>query len=342
VSSVRVCVVGAGRAGLVHARNYRLNVAGASLSGIVDADLDVAKRAARELEVERYFSSFQDALETVSFDAICIASPTFTHRDLAVAAAEEGKHIFCEKPMAITMQEAAEMIGAARTANVVLQMGFMRRFDPVFHTARERLEAGDIGTPLLIRSLTRGPGLPPRWACDIKTSNGMLAEVNSHDFDTIRWLGEGEFERIYAEANTLKCFELKEEFPDFYDSAIVSLRLSNGTLGVIDGSCPVHYGYDARAEVLGSEGVMLIGELQDTAVFSCTKNTGLVASNFPGWRERFREAYVAEARHFVECIVKEQEPIVTGEDGIRALEGVLAANQSVRTGSPVDLPFEGG
>lgn len=342
MSSVRVCVVGAGRAGLVHARNYRLNVAGASLAAIVDADLDVAERAARELEVDHYFSSLQDTLEKVSFDAICIASPTFTHRDLATTAAKEGKHIFCEKPMAITLVEAEEMIETARAARVLLQMGFMRRFDPAFRVAKERLEAGDIGTPMLIRSLTRGPGLPPRWACDIKSSNGMLAEVNSHDFDTIRWLGESEFERIYAEANTLKCFELKEEFPDFYDNAIVSLRLSSGTLGVIDGSCPVHYGYDARAEVLGSEGVMLIGELQDTAVFSCTKNTGLVVSNFPGWRERFREAYVAEARHFVECIVKEQEPIATGEDGKRALEGVVAANESIRTGSPVDLSFEGG
>ena len=342
MTSVGVCVVGAGRAGLVHGRNYRLNVAGASLAAIVDAELDVAKRAAHELDVDHYFSSLQDALETVSFDAICIASPTFTHRDVAVAAAAEGKHVFCEKPMALTMEEAGEMIEAARAAGVVLQMGFMRRFDPVFRTAKERLEGGDIGTPMLVRTLTRGPGLPPRWACDIRTSNGMLAEVNSHDFDTIRWLGGGEFERIYAEANTLKCFDLREEFPDFYDNAIVSLRLNNGTLGVIEGSCPVDYGYDARAEVLGNQGVMFVGELQDAAVVSCTKSTGLVTSNFLGWRERFREAYVAEARHFVECIVKGQEPAATGEDGKRALEGVLAANESIRTGKPVGLPFGGG
>lgn len=342
MTGIGVCVVGTGRAGLVHARNYRLNVAGASLAAIVDADLDVAKRAARELQVDHYFSSLQDALETATFDAICITSPTFTHRDLAAAAAEAGKHVFCEKPMAITMAEAEEMIEAARTAQVVLQMGFMRRFDPVFRAAKERFEGGDIGTPMLIRSLTRGPGLPGRWACDIRISNGMLAEVNSHDFDTIRWLGGGEFERIYAEANTLKCFDLKEEFPDFYDNAVVSLRLDNGALGIIEGSCPVDYGYDARAEILGSRGVMIIGELQDTAVLSCTKSTGLVASNFPGWRERFREAYVAEARHFVDCIVNELEPAVTGEDGKRALEGVLAANRSIQTGKPVDLPLEGG
>lgn len=340
--SVGICVVGAGRAGLVHARNYRQNVPGASLVAIVDANLDLAKRAARALEIDLYFTSLQEALEGTSFEAVCIATPTFTHREVATAAAKEGKHIFCEKPMALTVGEAEAMIEAARAAKVVLQIGFMRRFDPAFRVAKERIEGGEIGSPMLVRSLTRGPGLPPRWACDLRTSNGMLAEVNSHDFDTIRWLAESEFERVYAEANTLKCFDLKEEFPNFYDNAIVSLRLKNGTLGIIEGSCPADYGYDARAEVLGSEGVILIGELQDTAVVSCTKSTGLVAPNFPGWRERFREAYIAEARHFVECIIKEEEPMATGEDGKRALEGVLAANRSIETGRPVDLPFKGG
>jgi myo-inositol 2-dehydrogenase/D-chiro-inositol 1-dehydrogenase/scyllo-inositol 2-dehydrogenase (NAD+) len=341
VKNVGICVVGVGRAGLVHARNYRQNVPGGSLAAIVDSDLDLAKRAGRELEKDHCLSSLQDALEAVSFDAVCIASPTFTHRELVTEAAKEGKHVFCEKPMAITMEEADEMIEAARGARVLLQMGFMRRFDPVFRAAKERIESGEIGDPMIVRSLTRGPGLPPRWACDIRTSNGMLAEVNSHDFDTIRWLAASEFEKIYAEANALKCFDLQEEFPDFYDNAVVSLRMENGSLGVIDGSCPVGYGYDARAEVLGNQGVMLIGELQDTAVVSCTKNTGLVASNFPGWRERFSEAYIAEAHHFVECIVKEEEPAVTGEDGRRALEGVLAANRSIQTGRPVHLPLEG-
>lgn len=341
MSKVRVCVVGAGRAGMLHASNFRQNVPRASLGAIVDADLDLAKSAGRELEVDHCFSSLEEALERASFDAVCIASPTFTHRDLVTAAAREGKHILCEKPMAITLEEADEMIESAHTAQVLLQMGFMRRFDPVFSAAKERIDGGEIGSPMIVRSLTRGPGLPPRWACDIRTSNGMLAEVNSHDFDTIRWLAASEYEKIHAEANTLKCFDLKKEFPDFYDNVVVTLRMKKGSLGIIDGSCPVGYGYDARAEVLGNEGVMLVGELQDKAVLTCTKSTGLVASNFPGWRERFREAYIAEARHFVECIIEEEEPAVTGEDGRRVLEGVLAANRSIRTGKPVNLPLEG-
>lgn len=327
---------------MVHAMNFKNNVPGASLVAVVDADLELAEKRAKDLGVDLFCSDLRQALARAEIDAICITTPTFTHAQIAITAARAGVHIFCEKPMALTLREADEMIRAAGEAGVKLQVGFMRRFDSVFRAAKERIESGEIGSPMLVRSLTRGPGLPPRWACDLRTSNGMLAEVNSHDFDTIRWLAESEFERVYAEANTLKCFDLKIEFPNFYDNAIVSLRLKNGALGVIEGSCPVDYGYDARAEVLGSEGVILIGELKDKPVISCTKKSGLVASNFPGWRERFREAYIAEARHFVECIIKGEEPVVTGEDGKRALEGVLAANRSIETGRPVDLPLGGG
>jgi len=304
---------------------------------IVDADLELAQARGKELGVDLFFSDIHQALEEAEIDAVCITTPTFTHAEIAITAARAGIHIFCEKPMALTLAEADDMIQSADEAGVKLQIGFMRRFDPLFVTAKERIEDGEIGRPMLIRSLTRGPGLPPRWACDPRTSNGMLAEVNSHDFDTIRWLADSEFKRIWAEANTLKCFALKEEFPDFYDNAIVSLRLKNGTMGLIDGSCPADYGYDARAEVLGSEGVILIGELQDRAVTTCTKQAGVVASTFRSWRNRFRDAYIAEARHFVECILQDRDPVVTGHDGRKAVEAVLVANESIRSGRPVSL-----
>jgi predicted dehydrogenase len=340
MNPVRVCVVGVGRAGMVHARNFKDNVPGALLAAVVDADLELAEEKARDLSVDLFFSDLRQALDRAEFDAVCVTTPTFTHAEIAIEAAEAGKHILCEKPMALSLEEADDMIQAADEAGVKLQIGFMRRFDPPFVAARERIKRGEIGRPMMIRSLTRGPGLPPRWACDPRTSNGMLAEVNSHDFDTIRWLADGEFERIYAEANTLKCFDLKEEFPNFYDNVIVSLRLKNGTLGIIDGSCPVDYGYDARAEVLGSEGVILVGELQDRAVTTCTKQAGVVTSTFRSWRNRFRDAYIAEARHFVECILQDRDPLVTGHDGRKAVEAVLAANESIRSGRPVLLPLD--
>lgn len=339
--TLRVCVIGAGRAGMVHAANYRRHLVGAELVAIVEADPVRAEKAARDLEITASFRDIQTALDEAEFDAVVITTPTFTHTEIAVDAAQAGKHVFCEKPMALTLAECDRMIQAAAMAKVVLQIGFMRRFDPPFMDAFRKIRDGAIGEVMRIYTMTRGPGLPPRWACDTRTSNGMLAEASSHDFDTIRWLGGADLARVYTEAETYKCPDLKKEFPDFYDNALVSVRLVNRVMGIIDTSVPVDYGYDARAEVLGTKGVMFIGELRQEALVVCTRETGMVQPQFIAWRERFREAYLAEARHFVECIVENKTPVVTGTDGKKAVEGVLAANESIRRGAPVSLPVSG-
>jgi myo-inositol 2-dehydrogenase/D-chiro-inositol 1-dehydrogenase/scyllo-inositol 2-dehydrogenase (NAD+) len=167
----------------------------------------------------------------------------------------------------------------------------------------------------------------------------MLAEVNSHDFDTIRWLAGSEFARVYTEAATFKVPDLETEFPGFYDTAVVTTRLVNGALGIIDGCCPVGYGYDARAEVLGTAGVLFIGELREHALVRCTREDGVVTKQFRAWAKRFEAGYLAEDEHFVNCVRTGESPLVRGEDGRQALEGVLAATRSIQTGAPVSLPF---
>lgn len=337
-SETRVCVVGAGRAGMVHAENFRWHVPHARLEAVIDADVERARRAADELDLgDRCYTSLEQALDSADIEGVVITTPTFTHAKLAVTAARAGKHILCEKPMALTLNECDRMIEAAEQAGVSLQIGFMRRFDPPFVAARRQIDEGLIGRPLIVRSLTRGPGLPPPWAYDIRISNGMLAEVNSHDFDTIRWLAGGSYTTVFAQAGTFKAPQLKEQYPEFYDTAVAVLRLDNGALGMLDGVCPVDYGYDARAEVVGSEGLLLIGELRDAATTRVTRREGMVEQHFLSWRMRFKQAYQDEAAHFVACIRGQAQPAVTGFDGRCAVEAVLAANQSVRTGQPVTI-----
>ncbi|MDP3012437.1 MAG: Gfo/Idh/MocA family oxidoreductase, partial [Candidatus Hydromicrobium sp.] len=182
-----------------------------------------------------------------------------------------------------------------------------------------------------------GPGLPGNWALDIKNSNGMLAEVNSHDFDTIRWLSGTEYERVYAVAKNFNCLEIGKKFPDFYDTATVSLTLKNGTLGLIDSVCPCLYGYDARAEVVGSQGIMFIGSLQDSTTITCTRENSIVIKQTMSWKKRFHEAYVAEDRHFIECILNNKKALVSGGDGKKAVAAVIAANDSILKGQPVSI-----
>jgi len=335
---VGICIIGVGRAGMVHARNFA-KLRDTKIAAVVDTNLDAAKGCAEEAGAKVYYSDHRDALKLGEVDAVCISTPTFTHARIAIDAAESGKHVFCEKPMALTLKEADEMISTVKKQHVVLQIGFMRRFSPEFQAAKKQLSEGAIGKPTLIKSTGRGPGLPPAWACDPKTSIGMLAEVNSHDFDTVRWLMESEVERLYTEAEALAVPELKEKYEDFYDRFVVALRFRNKALGMIDGACPAKYGYDARVEILGTEGLILVGELKHQAVVTCTKERGAYSSFFPSWRDRFSEGYLEEDKHFIDCIVNDKEPLASGGDGRAALELTLAATKSFKLGKPVTLPL---
>lgn len=338
---LRVCVVGTGRAGMVHAKNFSWRVPYAQLVAVVDKDPERSYHAAIELGLnEAYYTGLEKALNSINFDVVVITTPTYTHAELTLIAAKAGKHILCEKPMALTLEECDQMIEAAQEANVILQMAFMRRFDPAFVAAKQQIDDGLIGQPLIVRSLTRGPGLPPSWAQDPSTGIGMLAEVNSHDFDTIRWLAGSNYAKVFAQAGAFKAPELREQYPTFYDTAVVFLQMENGTFGMLDGVCPASYAYDARAEVVGTEGILMIGELREMAMTRVTRNAGITERHYTSWPARFEKAYIEEATRFIACIREGKRPPVTGFDGRSSLEAILAANQSIRTGQPVSLPLK--
>jgi len=308
------------------------------LVSIVDPVPGTLEATGEEFGIDTRFDSLEAALEWGEFDAVAITTPTFTHQPLGVMAAQAGKHVFLEKPMALTLAECDAIIGAAERQGVVLQIGFMRRFDPEFVAAFERIQAGEIGQPMIIKSLTHGPGLPPPWARDLKTSNGMLAEVNSHDWDCTRWLMASNPKRVYAEVADFKGEARGVDTPDFYDNALVNIRFENGGLGSISGICPCDYGYDARVEIVGERGIMQIGELKGAAVVVCTsRDQGLVTPIYRTWPERFAWGYIREMEHFVDCIQTGTPPKAGGEDGRWAVAGVLAATKSFLEERPVAL-----
>jgi predicted dehydrogenase len=328
-NAIKVCLVGVGRAGQVHAESLAHHIPEGKLVALVDSDNAALQKTAIRFGVESRFSSLEEAIDRVPFEAVIITTPTFTHRDQGKLAASRGKHIFCEKPMALTIEECDEMIVAAKKNSVYLQLGFMRRFDPDFQVAVARIEAGEIGRPMLIKSLTHGPGLPPVWARDLRTSNGMLAEVNSHDWDTVRWLAHSDPELVYAQVSNLKRGKHGVDTPHFYDTALATIRFKSGTLASISGVCPCDYGYDARVEIIGEKGLLLIGDVRGQSVVVCSnREQGLITPIFRSWRERFASAYVQEIKHFLECIRTGSQPSVDGHDGRWAVAGVLAATMS--------------
>jgi myo-inositol 2-dehydrogenase/D-chiro-inositol 1-dehydrogenase/scyllo-inositol 2-dehydrogenase (NAD+) len=331
-------MIGAGRVGKLHSNTIQRHLPDAAVVAIVDPAVEILNQTADEFEIDGRFAALDEAFDRADFDAVVITTPTFTHCDLTVLAAEHGKHVYCEKPMAMTLGECDSMIATCDKQGVFLQLGFMRRFDPEFMYAAELIHNGAIGDIMQVKSLTHGPGLPPMWANDISRSNGMLAEVNSHDLDCTRWLVQSNMQRIYVETANFKGAERGVPYENFYDTLFASIRFESGTLGSIGGVCPCDYGYDARVEIIGKKGIMQIGEMQSKAVIVCVdREQGLVTPIYKRWQERFASAYVNEMRHFVDCIRSSTAPRVTGEDGRWAVAGVLAGTRSFLEQRPVML-----
>ena len=334
---IGICLVGTGRAGLIHGRNFAGAVPNARVVAVSDPVAKSSGKACAELGVDTAYADYKEAMKNEEIDAIVIATPTDLHKDIVVAAATAGKHIFCEKPMAITVEECDEMIEITEKHGVKLQIGFMRRFDRSFVAAKERIEQGEIGEVVLVKSLTHGPSVPRPWQYDIKKSNGPLAEVSSHDVDSLRWFTGSEFDEVYAVAGNFRCPDAKKDFPEFYDNVIMTARFANGMQGLVEGAVSVLYGYDARVEILGTRGVMTVGRLEENSVVASNVDNKMVKTVVKSWRSLFEEAYILEDRNFIECILEDKPPRVTGLDGKMAVKVVNAGNLSIAEKRPVKL-----
>jgi myo-inositol 2-dehydrogenase/D-chiro-inositol 1-dehydrogenase/scyllo-inositol 2-dehydrogenase (NAD+) len=336
--NIKICVIGTGRAGMIHARNFAKNVKFAELVAFVDPVNETLQKAGKELNVNNLYTDFKRALDTnEDIDAIVIATPTHFHNEIVIYAANHGKHILCEKPMAMNVLECENMINVTHKNNVKLQIGFMRRYDKSFIAAKERILNGEIGDVIQVKSLTHGPSIPKPWQYDIRKSNGPLAEVNSHDIDSLRWFTESDFNQVFAIAGNYRCPEAKLEFPDFYDNVSLIASFRNGMQGFIGGAVSVKYGYDSRVEILGSHGVLFVGSLNENTVVGCSKDNGIRKSIVKSWMNLYEDAYLEEDRDFIRCILEDDQPTASGIDGKMAVQVVDAGNISIIEKRPVNL-----
>lgn len=332
---INVCLIGCGRAGLIHAKNINTQIDNASLVAICDPSEDSLNRMKKELGEISTFKNYKKAIEVKDIDAIIIATPTEFHKEIAIYAAEHGKHIFCEKPMASTEQECEEIIQATQKNNVKLQIGFMRRFDTSFQRAKEMIEEGKIGDIALIKSLTRGPSHPKSWMYDIYNNYGPIGEVNSHDFDTLRWFAESEVESIHTVGDNFQSPEIKADYPDYYDTVSMNIKFENGMIGHIDGAQYVKYGYDARVDVLGTKGNIQVGEQHKDKVVLASQDGEVSRPTMHSWDYLFRDAYVKQDQAFIDAIIEDSETLVTGHDGKMVVKLVKMGLNSLLEKRPI-------
>jgi scyllo-inositol 2-dehydrogenase (NAD+) len=331
-------VIGAGGMGRLHATNVARYIGGAAVVAIADVDKARADTLAATLGTPRVY---QDPLELIAdstVHAVVIASPAITHAELVVACARARKDTFCEKPLATTVESVREAGKSAADYGIRLQLGFNRRFDPTYVLAKQTIESGAIGTPLVYKGVTRDRQAPPRSFLALTARNGMLVDTAVHEFDAARWLLNDEVVRVQAMGEVLANPELADvQGPD---AALVNLRFSRGGLGNVDVFWGVRYGDDVRAEVIGSKGSLLIGTAERMPVQVMTE-AGLLHQAYPDHFDRFRDSYLLELTAFVGSSHPDSSMTPAGaSDGIKAVEIALAAQASMESDmAPIELPL---
>jgi myo-inositol 2-dehydrogenase/D-chiro-inositol 1-dehydrogenase len=326
---VRIGLVGAGRIGASHATLLATRVPDALLTVVADPRPGVAAALAEPLGA----CGVTDPGEVFGdpdVDAVVITASSTAHAELVECAAAAGKAVFCEKPAGMTLDEVDRGIAATELAGVPFQVGFNRRFVREFAAARVAIDDGRVGTPQLMRSLTRDPGLAnpaavPPWT--------IFTQTLIHDFDTLLWLNPGaEPVSVYAVADALVAPAYRAS--GLLDTAVVLVRFDNGAFATAEASFSAAYGYDVRGEVFGSAGMVTMGDgARSSLVLS--DESGRHVETARGDVELFADAYAAELAEFAAAVRDRRVPSVTGRDARRALAIALACIESMQTGQAV-------
>jgi len=331
--TLNIAVIGCGRIGRIHAENLATRISGARLAAVADIAGDCAQQVADQWHVPKASADYHEVLADRTIEAVAICSSTDTHSRIIQEAAATGKHVFCEKPIDYDLGRIHAALAAVEKAGVKLQIGFNRRFDPSFAKVRALVADGSVGQPHIIRITSRDPE-PPSLDY-IKVSGGMFLDMTIHDFDMVRFLSGSEAEEIYTIGDTLIDRAIRDAGD--VDTAIVTMRLKSGALATIDNSFKADYGYDQRIEVFGSKGSASAANHTPDAHLLMNAAGVHQAKPLYFFLERYTEAYLGEMRAFVEAVLENRTPPVTGEAGLQAVVMGLAATRSLRERRPVKL-----
>ncbi len=332
-SKVGVGVIGAGRIGQLHIEHIARNIPEAELIALCGLNISDVESLAEQFNVPIATTDYTPLLTNPRIDAVLVASSTDTHVEISQAAAKAGKHIFCEKPIALDLQQIDETLAIVEAAGVKFQIGFNRRFDASFMRVREAVATGEIGAPHIVHITSRDPAPPPIEY--VTVSGGIFLDMTIHDFDMARYLIGDEVVEVYATGGVRVDTRIGEVGD--IDTAVITLRFQNGVIGTIDNSREAVYGYDQRVEVFGSKG-MVAAANPPTNTVTFSGHDGIRAASPPYFFiERYKPAYLAELQTFFACIQEDTTPPVTGVDGRAPVVMGFAALKSLRENRPVLL-----
>lgn len=332
MKKLNVGIIGAGRIGQVHAKSITYHIPQAKIVAISDIYYEGAEKVAESLGIPNAYEDYHEILNNPEIDAVLICSSTDTHADIAVEAAEAGKHIFCEKPVDLTVAKIKKVIAAVEKAGVKLQIGFNRRYDHNFAEIKRLANDGKLGKLQTIKITSRDPEPP---SIDyVKVSGGIFLDMTVHDFDMARFIG-GEVEEVYANA-AVTVDEAIGEAGDV-DTALIALKFKNGAIGVIDNCRKACYGYDQRLEVFGTGGQVSAANDTPTNVSYINENGNMTDKPLYFFLERYMQSFTDEMTEFINAVQNDELTKTTVNDGLEALRLGLAAKLSVKEHRPVKL-----
>ncbi|MFP5613750.1 D-chiro-inositol-2-dehydrogenase IolG2 [Salmonella sp. 741265136_HSA] len=334
MEKLRCGVIGLGRVGKMHVENMYLLP---QLDIICAADYFIEEMSdwLYSVNITSGYKNYQELLQRDDIEAVFIFTSTDMHEEIVTAAAQAGKHIFCEKPLSMNEDEQASMavLRKVKEKGVTLQVAFNRRFDPQFHEVFELVRSGKIGRPQMIKITSRDPDLLPHDL--IKRIGGLIFDFSMHDFDMARFMMQDEVSEVYVKGNTLIDPSLKNI--DDVDTLAVMLTFRNGGYALIDNSRRAVYGYDQRVEVFGSEGMAYADNVSESTVKVFNSQHCIMKNPLPDFTVRYREAYRTEILHFIDSVLHHTPVVCTGEDALLAQRIAIAAQQSLKSGLPVKI-----
>lgn len=331
MKNLKFAVAGLGRIGKIHLENL-LQMNNVEVVAVMDPMAE-SQQYARDKGIANVLSTYEAMLMSTDIDVIVICSPTDTHADYVEIAAKAGKHIFCEKPLDLSLERVVKVLDVVEETGIKLMIGFNRRFDKEFKKVKALVSEGAIGEHHLVKITSRDPGAPP--VSYIEKSGGLFLDMTIHDFDIARFIVGKEVDEVYAKGAVLVDPAIGDAGD--IDTAVITLTYTDGTMAVIDNSREAAYGYDQRVEVFGSKGMVKAeNNLHDShQLFTSQGSRGSLPLHF--FLERYAEAYKTEMSDFIQSLENDSVIPANGNDGLQSLKIGLAAIKSLQENRPVKL-----
>ena len=346
MQKTKIAILGTGFISDIHMESYHRFVPEAEVVAVYSRDAERAKKFAAKHKIPKWYTDIKKIITESACEVIDICLPNFRHAEATLMAAAAGKHIIIEKPLAVTLEEADEMIEACKKAGVKLMYAEELCFAPKYERVRHMVKEGAIGEVYMLKQSEKHSGPHSDWFYDIKLAGGgVLMDMGCHGIAWLRWmLNNTKAKSVYASMSTV----LHKNRTGAEDNSILIIEFENGVTGVVENSWAKHGGMDDRSEVHGTGGVIYADLFMGNASIAYSKNGYGYAMekadtttgwSFPVFEEVFNQGYPHELKHFIECVQQNKQPVVTGDDGRAVLEIIYAAYASAGAGKKINLPF---